>query len=155
MNSNGSSSSEHRRKLEALFSGGKSLPARSVRSGPSEQVFASPRKSVGRAPSEYRLRLERLRMAREVDEIKQAAEVFLSHHQLPDDPDILFKLLQHPEEKVVRESLGQLSSLLTQGRIAATLLLQDHLNTLSNRITEDATRSYIDGMRVQIARLKG
>ena len=147
-------SAEHRRKLEALFSGkpGAETP-RPRQSEP--QVFASPRRSVGRAPSEYRMRLERLRIAREVEEIREATDGFLQHHQLPDDVDVLYKVLQHPSEKVVREALGQISSLLTQGRINSYMLLQDRLNTLSDRATEDATRAYIDGVRTQIAKLKG
>jgi hypothetical protein len=120
-----------------------------------ERVFSSPRKSTGRAPSEFRLRLERLRAAREPEEIREAADNFLAQHQLPDEPDILYKLLQHPAEKVVREALGQLSSLLMQGRISATLLLAEHLKTLESRIQEDATRSYIEGIRAQLEASKG
>lgn len=158
---------EHRRRLEALFSGGKAeggaatapAPAAAptaapVRSAPTERVFASPRKSTGRAPSEFRLRLERLRAARDPETIREAADAFLSHHQLPDDADILFKLLQHPAEKVVREALGQLSSLLMQGRIAGTMLLEEHLHTLERRVQEPATLSFIEGIRGQLAKLK-
>jgi hypothetical protein len=149
------SSAEHRRKLEALFAGSganKTAPgqARPTRSG---RVFSSPRRSVGRGPSEYRLRLERLRVAREPDEIKEAADAFLAYHQLPDDADILFKVLQHPAEKVVREALGQISALLMQNRFGGTLLLKDHLVQLARRATEDATHSYIDGLRAQIAQI--
>lgn len=151
--SESTSSAEHRRRLEAMFSSGEKISAPPAGRAPStERVFSSPRKSTGRAPSEYRLRLERLRMAREVEEIKEAANTFLAHHQLPDDSDILYKVLQHPDEKVVRDALGQISALLMQGRIASTMLLYEHLNTLSGRIQEDATRSYIEGIRDQIAK---
>jgi len=145
-----SSSAAHRRKLEAMF-GGSDTAQPPTSSAPTERVFSSPRKSTGRAPTEYRMRLERLRSAREPEEIQAAADLFLSHHQLPDEPDILYKLLQHPSEKVVRDALGQLSSLLMQGRFTGTLLLADHLKVLEGRIEEDATRSYIEGIRAQIA----
>jgi hypothetical protein len=118
-----------------------------------EKVFASPRKSLGRSPSEYRMRLERLRIAREVDEIKEAADAFLAHHQLPDDLDVLYKVLQHPAEKVLREAMGQISSLLIQGRVNSTMILADRLNDLSARVSEDATKSYIEGLRTQLATL--
>lgn len=150
-------SAEHRRKLEALFgdSGGKTVANDTSRPrGGEGKVFSSPRKSVGRTPSEYRMRLERLRIAREVEEIREAADGFMQHHQLPDDVDILYKVLQHPAEKVVREALGQISSLISQGRINGSMILEDRLNGLSERATEGATRSYIDGVRDQLTRLK-
>ena len=149
-------SAEHRRKLEALFGGQKPAAASDgPRPRPAEgKVFASPRKSVGRSPSEYRMRLERLRIAREVEEIREAADGFLQHHQLPDDVDILYKVLQHPSEKVVREALGQISSLISQGRINGGMILEDRLNGLSERELEAATRSYVEGVQSQLARLK-
>ncbi len=152
------SSAEHRRKLEALFGGTPTAESTSPRaptpSPEREKVFASPRKSTGRAPSEYRLRLERLRAAREVNEVKEAADAFLAHHQLPDEPDVLYRVLQHPSEKVVREALGQISSLLMQGRITNSVILESHLGTLAERVTEPSTRSYVEGVRTQVARLK-
>jgi hypothetical protein len=101
------------------------------------------------------MRLERLRMAREVADIEQAANTFLQHHQLPDDPDILYKLLEHPDEKIVREALGQISSLLIQDRLTGTLMLEDRLRTLNGNVKEDATLSYISGIQSQIDKKKG
>jgi len=149
---------EAKRKREELFGGGakaESRPGAPIKRTPSGKVFSSPRKSTGRQPSEYRLRLERLRMAREIEQIRDAADQFLAHHQLPDEVDILFKVLQHPSEKVLREALGQLSSLLMQGRLEGTMLLNDRLNELEERVQEDATLSYIRGLRGQIAAIEG
>ena len=158
-NNGDEASAEHRRKLEALFSGGAPGaapgPSRSSAASTGEQrVFASPRKSLGRSPSEYRQRLERLRIAREPEEIETAADAFLQHHQLPDDLDVLLKVLQHSSEKVLREAMGQISSLLIQGRVGSTIILEDRLNDLSGRVQEDATRSYVDGLRSQLASIK-
>lgn len=148
-------SAEHRRKLEALFSGGGAMPMeRHPSGGGGERVFSSPRKSLGRSPSEYRLRLERLRIAREPEEIKEAADAFLTHHQLPDDMEILLKVLQHPSERVLRDAMGQISSLIIQGRAGNTVILTDRLGEIANRDVEAATRSYIDGLRNQLATLK-
>ncbi len=157
------SSAESRQKLEALFNGGQGGGRRDERGGGGGgggggrrdgRVFASPRKSMGRSPSEYRMRLERLRIAREVEEIREAADAFLAHHQLPDDVDILYKVLQHPSEKVVREALGQIASLLMQGRTNGGIVLEDRLTALEERVTEDATRSFISGVRSQLERMK-
>ncbi|MED5464466.1 MAG: hypothetical protein VX699_07420 [Myxococcota bacterium] len=160
---------EQLQRLEALFSSGAGTTSPSAPTTPQEsratmpapmsaatprKVFANPRKSIGRAPSEFRMRLERLRIARSPEEIKEAADHFLEHHQLPDDPDILLKVLQHPAEPVLREAMGQLSSLMMQGRWAATFILEDRLNELDSRVQEDATRSYIEGLRAQFQSLK-
>ena len=137
-----------------MFSGG--APQSAVRQMPSrlggEPVFSNQRKSMGR-PSEFRMRLEGIRIAREPEEIRKAADTFLQFHQLPDDPDILLKILQHPEEKVVREGMGQISSLLWQGRFSNTMILNDRLNDLSARVAEEATRQYIIGLRAQLAKI--
>ena len=159
-------SAAHRRKLEAMFGGGSTEPepspsAGSQHGGPrhppkasARPIYASPRKSTGRQPSEYRLRLERLRISREPEEIKEAADAFLKHHQLPDDLDVLYKVLQHPEEKVLRDAMGQISALLMQGRVNGTLILQDRLSEIETRDIEPSTRSYIDGLRAQVATLE-
>ncbi len=161
-------SAEHRRKLEAMFSGGakpdlggdvqaRSAPSDGARLGRparDERVFSSPRRSGGRSPSEYRMRLERLRIARDVEELRDATDAFLAHHQLPDDPDVLTKVMQHPSEKVVREAMGQISALLMQGRMPLTILLDERLKEIAARCIEPATSSYIQGIQAQIAALR-
>lgn len=162
-NSDDAASAEHRRKLEALFSGGTHTSSVATASttahmgptnGGNARVFSSPRRSLGRSPSEYRLRLERLRIAREPDEIKEAADTFLAFHQLPDDMEILLKVLQHPCERVLRDALGQISSLLIQGRANNTVILTDRLGEIGARHLEPATQSYIDGLRGQLATIE-
>lgn len=152
---NTDSSAAHRRKLESMFSSGGGGAGRDRGRGEGDKVFSSPRKSLGRGPSEYRMRLERLRAARGEEEIEKAADGFLAHHQLPDDIDILYKLLHHPAEKVLREVMGQISSLLMQRRLGSTVLLEDRLRTLDGQVQEKATQSYIDGLKSQLLQHKG
>jgi len=90
-------------------------------------------------------------MAREPEEIRAATDQFLKQHQLPDEVDILFKVLQHPEERVLRDAMGQLSALLMQGRLNSTLALMELLREIEGRLQEEATRSYVNGLRSQIA----
>ena len=148
------SSAEARRKLEAMFSGSGSSGASAFGRGPQvgERVFASPRKGMGRTPSEYRMRLERVRLAREVEEIRQAADAFLCHHQLPDDPDILYKLLQHPSEEVLKDVMGQISSLLMQRRLGKLMILDARLAEVSARIQGEVTKQFVAGLREQMLR---
>lgn len=133
-----------------LDSGSRSMASPHRGQSQNQKVYASPRRAIGRTPSEYRMRLERLRIAREPEDIREAADVFLAHHQLPDDADILYKVLRHPTEKVIREGLGQLSSLLIQGRLESLLMLEDRLLELRRIAQEAATHSYVDGMLEQL-----
>lgn len=153
---NETDASEHLQKLEALFGG--TGVASTINRRPvvrqERQQFSNPRKSIGRAPSDFRMRLERLRMARTEEEIKVAANAFLEHHQLPDDVEILIKVLQHPCEKVLREAMGQISALLIQDRLANTVLVEDRLSDIEGRATQSATLSYVTGLRAQILSAK-
>ena len=165
------SSAGHLRKLEAMFGRGPSHSATGSLTGSATEASSSSdllmgrsltatshtmntqtRRPLGRKPSEYRLRLERLRIAREPAEVEEAANTFLTHHQLPDDSDILYKVLLHSDERVLREALGQISALIMQGRIHNSVILVDRLNDLSARTTESSTRTYIEGLREQIRR---
>lgn len=100
------------------------------------------------------MRLERLRIARAPEEIRESTDKFLSHHQLPDDMDILIKVLQHPSERVLRNALGQISSLIIQGRAGNNLLLADRLAAIAAREVEPATKLYVNGVQDQLASLR-
>ncbi|MCK5689052.1 hypothetical protein KAI87_07275 [Myxococcota bacterium] len=147
-------SENQKRELEEFMArrggSGSTNRSRPVTAG---RVFASPRKSNGRSPSEFRMRLERLRNARSEEEIKAAGDTFLKHHQLPDELDVLVKLLSHPSEKIIRESLGQISSLIMQKRVNAGLMLRDKLNQLKVTIQEEATHSFVDGVLTQVNKI--
>ena len=157
---------EHLSKLEALFGGSSNsskTPIAStevvnenkpIDSSVPKQVFSNPRKSAGRSPSEYRMRMERIKAARDIDQIIESVDVFLKHHQLPDDPSVLFKVMQHTNEKVIREALGQISSLLMQGRLNPTVLLTDRLEQLEESAVEESTLSYVHGIKNQIESMR-
>jgi hypothetical protein len=150
-------SAEHRRKLEALFSGGGSgslSQTPTVAPLDNQRVFASPRRQVGRKPSEYSMRLERLRIAREPNDVREAADVFLKNHQLPDDMDILLKVLQHPSEKVLCNVMGQISFLLNKRRARATIILVDRLREIGSRAICKDTQDCLDGLHQQIKALE-
>ena len=153
---------DHLAKLEALFSGGGDAgaapatkvtpsPARkSISMQPPRAVFANPRKSIGRAPSEYRLRMERLKIARSEEDIVKATDAFRKHHQLPDDPEVLLKVLQHTSESVLREAMGQVSSLIMQNRWHNIVLLRDRLENLQATVQESGSLSFVNGLLEQL-----
>jgi hypothetical protein len=150
-------SAENRRKLEALFSSGgvaslaQSAQAAAARqSSLRERSETRVRRTVGRPISPYKLRFETLRNAREPEEIERAADAFLKEHQYPGDMSILLKLLLHPAEKVQRGAMGEIHSLLVQGRVEHTLVLSDRLKDLAARDLEPDTRLFVEGLQHQI-----
>ena len=146
---------EQRARLEALF-GGRSNGGAAPRHATASRASSGARRPMGRTPSEYRMRFERLRLAREPSDICEAADLFLRHHQVPDDVDILVKLLHHPGEKVLREAMGQLSSLIFQGRLHSTLLLRERLDAIEARPgLEASTISLLQGLRGQLDHMAG
>jgi hypothetical protein len=168
-------SAEHRRKLEALFSGGSAAsssapaaPGLSASSmammGPSSSsssamptersVFASPRRQAGRRPSEYSLRLQAMRIAPDTQTFIVAADAFLAHHQLPDEMGLLIKVLQHTSERVLCNVMGQISFLLGQGRERPNIILSERLREIGERPITQATQSCLDGLRQQIEKLQ-
>ena len=151
-------SAEHRRKLEALFSGGGagslSHTPPTVAPMDNQRVFASPRRQVGRKLSAYSMRLERLRIAREPKDVREAADVFLKDHELPDDMDILLKVLQHPSEKVLCNVMGRISFLLNKRRARATIILVDRLKEIGSRTISKDTQDCLDGLHQQIKALE-
>ncbi len=154
-------SAANRRKLEALFSSGSvaALSQRSAAQPPRTTPLDAkrsvngngPRRTHGKTVSEFWLRRETLRNARDPAEIERAADIFLQHHQCPDDLELLLKLVLHPREKVQCEAMGQLSSLLLQKRMPNTFLLADKLSQLACRDLGEATRSCVEGLQWLIA----
>ena len=91
---NETDASEHLQKLEALFGGTTSVAA-TINRRPAvreqRQQFSNPRKSLGRAPSEFRLRLERLRMARTEEEIQVADYIVRALEDATGLPPFIYK----------------------------------------------------------------
>ncbi len=162
-NHGGDASAEQMRKLEALFGGSpKSGSSNGALSGPmpssmtqsSPRAFASPRRQEGRELSKYTIRRRTLESARDPDAVRKAATEFLEHHALPDDMDILLKLLQHESEKVLCDVMGLISLQLHRRRARATIILVDRLKEIGSRNISEATQSCLDGLHQQIKALE-
>lgn len=157
-NHGGDASAEQMRKLEALFGGSSSGSSMShtpmAMPSSSPRTFASPRRQEGRELSKYTIRRRTLENAREPEAVRKAATDFLQHHALPDDMDILLKLLQHDSEQVLCDVMGLISLQLHKRRARATIILIDRLQEIASRNISKATQSCLDGLNQQIKALQ-
>lgn len=123
-------------KLNALFGGG-GAPAAT----PNPRVEASGMGAV--AP---RIRMEQLRAAQTVDAITSAVDALLAHHQMPDDPELLWKMLRHPDAGVGERALAELGALHSRGKLAVTPLAKEALEAFEPRCREPLARNLLTTM---------
>lgn len=159
--SEGVSADSPRKQLEALF-GNSSPQVVSTNHEISRPSSMTPRRSFGRPPSPRTLKLTLMCQAMseatandDADGFRRAVDPFLKEHELPDDPEILRRMLYHPDSKVLCRVMGHISGLMLQRRMSGTPVLQSTLVDVSRRVNLDAdTKSCVDGLRQQIERLQ-
>lgn len=105
-----------------------------------------------KAPSVYKIRLERIRNAKNESELNSAIETFLTSHELPNDITIILKVLNHPNESFVRKGLAELVGMISRKELMGSSMVLDALNNLATRKLSAETQSYIDGIRGMLAK---
>ena len=103
-----------------------------------------------KAPSAYRIRLERIKNAADEAELNSAISTFLASHELPDDIDIILKVLKHPEEKIVLKGLSELVGMVERKQVSGTSLVFEALDNLEKRNPGREICSYISGLRAML-----
>jgi hypothetical protein len=152
--SSGGKKSDHLQKLESLFGGAGSASTDTGRrpdTGLQQKRRGSPEQEHKfRGPSQHKIRLERIKAATTSDELSQAIDVFVAHHELPGDLDVLLKVLHHPKEEVVRKGLAELVGMVQRGELSGTSVIGEALDELRGRVSQPETISYIDGLQQMI-----
>lgn len=94
-----------------------------------------------------RMRLETLRMASSPQDVAAASDVLLAHHEWPDEPNLLCKMLVHPDAGVGERALAELAALHAKGKLALTGTMRDALVAFQPRCREpnalDALKSLL------------
>ena len=90
------------------------------------------------------MRREALRMARSVEDIASAADALLEHHELPDEPELLGKMLHHPDAGVGERALAELASLHARGKVTLTGTVREALTTFLPRCREPNARAALE-----------
>jgi hypothetical protein len=132
-NSGGPNKSAKMARLDALFKGG-GVPAKSPHA-PSAGAMGA------------RMRTERLRGARSVEEIALATDSLLNSHEMPDEPELLCKMLQHPDAAVGERALAQLGSLKRAGKLELNTTVREALDAFDPRCKEPLARNLLAELR--------
>jgi hypothetical protein len=90
------------------------------------------------------MRTERLRGATTVEEVAAASDVLLKFHEMPEDGELLCKMLRHPDAGVGERVLAQLGSLREAGRVVVTTVMREALVEFAPRCREPLARAVLD-----------
>lgn len=107
---------------------------------------------VNKAPSAYKIRLERIRTAKPGQELEDAVHTFLQSHDLPNDIGVLLQVIKHPNEEYVRKGLAEIVGMLDRKELAGTALVTEAIADLETKALASETKSYIDGIKAMLAR---
>ncbi|MBI5497225.1 MAG: hypothetical protein HY904_19585 [Deltaproteobacteria bacterium] len=93
---------------------------------------------------ESRMRMERLRGAVDPAELDQACDALLRHHQMPDEPELLCKMLRHSDAGVGERALAELGALHARGKLNRTMTVRDALEAFRSRCREPNAISLLE-----------
>jgi hypothetical protein len=146
---------EHRRRLEAAFGTSRQSHA-TQRNAQGGGRSVQSRKTNGKPMSARTLQLLQLKLAKTPEDIKKEGDKFLSQTkgELPDSLDVLLQFLRHPDESVQRKAMGEISALLSQGRIYPTIVLSSLLAELKKTAQDSATQDFINGLSMQMQKIQ-
>ncbi len=137
-------------KLSLAFKAAKEAEEKEAAKADSVPLPATEQENI-KAPSAYRMRLERIKNATDEAELNAAISTFVASHELPGDIDIILKVLAHPDENIVRKGLSELVGMVERKEIGGTSLINEALEKLEKRQPGPEVRSYIDGLRAMLA----
>lgn len=123
-------------RLNALFGGGGGGGAGGAPGGAGARPFGPKGGLGGAGAMESRMRTERLRAANTQDELEAACDALLKHFTLPEEPDLLCKMLGHRDLGVGERALAELGSLKARGRFTPTISMKEMLTTFGERVKE-------------------
>jgi hypothetical protein len=110
---------KYKANLDRLFSGGVTMP----------EHLAEKVDPTGELAARDEAR-KKLFAIEDTKVFNAAATEFLKVHPLPDDPRLLDRLLMHPDEEVVEQSLARLEELHKAGSLKAPPALKQRLSTV-------------------------
>ncbi|MFH1811388.1 MAG: hypothetical protein ABIJ09_21790 [Pseudomonadota bacterium] len=136
----GGAAKRYRSQLDRIFAGG-GLPDEIKRQAPS---------LAGLEASEQQLQIEAVLKASAPEEIQGAVDALLAAQPMPTDPELLVKILAHPQGTHARPALAQLLDTLEKGRPANARLLKTRVAALKLLVDDDDVRHLADAVLAQL-----
>ena len=137
-------SSKYKRKLDKLFESGGQVPDEF------EGMMETLEPEEGTPEAEYKEAVDALRDAEEegfrafvtaVNEFREEG------HQMPDDEELLIRMLDHPDERVARDVLEHYLDLAERRELQRTGPLKNRLSTIETMSDHPETRKLVDQVK--------
>lgn len=140
----GRSDSRYKRDLDKLFSGGGNVPDRF------KDVMEDLEPEEGTPEAERKEAIDALREAEEEGfrAFVQAVNEFrASGIRMPDDENLLVRMLDHPDERVIRDVLEHYIDLAGRRELQRTGPLESRLSTVETMSDDPRTRKLVDQVK--------
>jgi hypothetical protein len=139
------SSKEYKKDLDKLFKSGAQVPDRF------KDVMKKLEPEEGSEEAERRAAIEALRKVEGFREFAGAVVEFRKERAerdwaWPDDEDLLIRMLDHPDERVVRDALEQVAEVTRRHGFERTVALNSRLATIKTMSDDPRTRRAIDAV---------
>ena len=142
---------------ELLKKKGKSNSSDETRSGPDKKKQKSKgvlrRKSNGRIPKNGKKSASRFKLIRAVidagasDTLIPAIDELVESFGLPDDWDVLVRVLEHPDESLVGKAISRMIDLLSSmGKVSRKASLKERLRSIGQTASEIDLRQKAQGL---------
>lgn len=132
------SSSKYKKELDKLFKSGGNVPDRF------KEMMKGLEPEEGTPEAEYREAVDKLRKADGFREFATAVMEFRKEGRpMPDDEDLLIRMLDHPDERVVRDALEHVADLARRQSFDRVTPLKNRLSTIKTMSDDPRTRKAI------------
>ena len=92
------------------------------------------------------MRMERLRGAKSVEEIEASCDALLKHFQMPEEAELLCRMLKHRDAGVGERALAELGALHAKGKLQRTMTVRDALEEFAPRCREPNAQALLKSL---------
>jgi len=121
------------------------------------EAKANRRKGNGRIPKDASKSASRFKLIRAVTDagdpqtLNQAIDALVEQFGLPDDWEVLVRVVEHPDESLVRRAVGRMVELLPQtAKVPRRASLKERLRTIGQTASDAELRQLADELSIQL-----
>jgi len=93
-----------------------------------------------------KMRIERLRSARDSAEVVASIDALMAVKHLPDEPELLCKMTRHPDAAVGEQALAELAAIRARMRIVVTPSMKEELRTFEPRCKDPTAHAFLEDL---------